>query len=69
MSTLTPRERQICLLMEKQPGLTNNSIGCHIGISPNTVKVYLQRVYKKLDVVNRTELVANLCREDHNTFR
>ena len=41
-------------------GLTNKAISFHIGVSENTVKFHLKKIYKKLGVHNRTEAVYKL---------
>jgi DNA-binding CsgD family transcriptional regulator len=50
---LTKRQTEILELLKK--GLTNQDICRLLGISPNTVKVHLAKIYKILDVSNRTE--------------
>lgn len=62
MSTLTPRERQVCGLIQNQPKLTVKGIGHQVGIKPATAKFHLENAYKKLNVSCRAELVANLCK-------
>lgn len=41
-------------------GLTNREIATALGVSPLTVRNQLSLVYERLDVANRTELVARL---------
>jgi DNA-binding CsgD family transcriptional regulator len=55
---LTPRERQIADLVAK--GLTNAEIGTELWITQNTVKQALKRMFRKLEVSARAELVAKL---------
>lgn len=62
MSTLTPREKQVCKVIQEQPGLTINGIGRQVGISSYAAHFHLKNVYTKLQVRNRPELVANLCK-------
>ena len=50
---LTNRQTEILELLKK--GLTNQDICRLLGISPNTVKVHLAKIYKILEVSNRTE--------------
>jgi len=64
MSKLTPREKQICQVLQQKPGLTVKGIGNEVGVSYGTAKVYLKRVYQKLDVGSRPELIANLCKSN-----
>ena len=54
--TLTPREREILMLLGE--GLVNKEIGVRLGVSEHTVKTHLAAVYEKLDVSNRAEAVA-----------
>lgn len=55
---LTPRELQIANLVAK--GLTNAEIGAELWITQNSVKQALKRMFRKLDVSARTEMVAKL---------
>jgi DNA-binding CsgD family transcriptional regulator len=57
---LTPRERQIAELVAQ--GLTNAEIGAQLWISQNTVKQTLKRMFCKIDVSARAQLVAKLFR-------
>ncbi len=52
--TLTPREREIVILLRR--GLRNKQIATEMGITEGTVKIYLFRLFHKLDVRNRFEL-------------
>ncbi len=52
---LTPRESQALTLMAR--GLSNKAIASELGISPDTVKDYLENVYRKLDVRDRVSAV------------
>jgi len=52
---LTPRESQALALMAR--GLSNKAIASELGISPDTVKDYLENVYRKLDVRDRVSAV------------
>ncbi len=51
---LTPREHQIALYAGS--GITNREIAAKLFISEETVKLHLNRVYRKLGVSNRTQL-------------
>jgi two-component system nitrate/nitrite response regulator NarL len=55
LNLLSKRECEVvqCLVQ----GLTNREIAEHMGLSPHTVKNYLFRVFDKLGVSNRTELL------------
>jgi DNA-binding CsgD family transcriptional regulator len=55
---LTPREIQIANLVAK--GLTNAEIGAELWITQNSVKQALKRMFRKLDVTARAEMVAQL---------
>lgn len=55
---LTPREIQIANLVAK--GLTNAEIGVELWITQNSVKQALKRMFRKLEVSARTEMVARL---------
>ncbi|WP_404789734.1 LuxR C-terminal-related transcriptional regulator [Altericista sp. CCNU0014] len=55
---LTPREAQIAELVAQ--GLTNTEIGAALWISENTVKQALKRIFRRLDVSSRTEMVAQM---------
>jgi DNA-binding CsgD family transcriptional regulator len=55
---LTPREVQIAMLVAK--GLTNTQIGTELWITQNSVKQALKRMFRKLEVSARTEMVARL---------
>lgn len=54
--TLSGREIEILLWLRE--GKSNAEIGAILGLSALTVKNHLQRVYRTLDVVNRTQAVA-----------
>ena len=55
---LTPRETQIAELVAQ--GLTNAEIGKTLWITENTVKQTLKRMFRKLEVSSRAEMVAQL---------
>jgi DNA-binding CsgD family transcriptional regulator len=55
---LTPREIQIANLVAK--GMTNTEIGIELWISQASVKQALKRMFRKLSVSARTEMVAKL---------
>jgi two-component system, NarL family, nitrate/nitrite response regulator NarL len=52
---LTPRERQVVDLLAE--GLTNREIGDRLGLSRHTIKNYLLKIFDKLGVSNRVELL------------
>ncbi|RTR28719.1 response regulator transcription factor [Deinococcus radiophilus] len=53
---LTPRESQVLPLLAQ--GLSNKEIARELGLSPDTVKDHLARMYGKLDACDRTEAVS-----------
>lgn len=53
---LTPHEQE--LLQQIALGRSNKEIALHFSLSPNTVKMYISRLYRKLSVHSRTEAVA-----------
>ncbi|MDY7013527.1 MAG: LuxR C-terminal-related transcriptional regulator, partial [Cyanobacteriota bacterium] len=55
---LTPRETQIAELVAG--GLTNGEIGSTLWITENSVKQALKRMFRKLEVSSRAEMVAQL---------
>lgn len=60
-NSLTPREQQIAELVAK--GLTNAEIGKQLWITQNSVKQALKRMFRKLGVSARTEMVAKVFSE------
>jgi DNA-binding CsgD family transcriptional regulator len=58
VSPLTPRELQIAELVAQ--GLTNAEIAARLWISQNSVKQALKRMFRKLGVSARAEMVARL---------
>jgi DNA-binding NarL/FixJ family response regulator len=54
MGRLTPREREIALLV--RTGLSNKQIAQQLTVSEGTIKVHLHNVFDKLAVRNRTML-------------
>jgi DNA-binding CsgD family transcriptional regulator len=55
---LSSREQEIMDWVKH--GKTNYEIGMILDISAFTVKNHLQRIFKKLDVLNRAQAVAKL---------
>ena len=55
-SHLTPREKQILRLVAQ--GLSNRETARRLGLAEATVKVYVQRIFKKTGVNNRTALAV-----------
>jgi DNA-binding CsgD family transcriptional regulator len=52
---LTPQELQIATLVAR--GMTNREVGAQIFLSPKTVEYHLTRIYRKLDLHSRAELI------------
>ena len=53
---LTRREREVLDLLAD--GKSNKEIAVRLGLSPNTVKTHIARLYEKLEAVRRTDAVA-----------
>jgi DNA-binding NarL/FixJ family response regulator len=58
---LTKRQKQLVPLIDS--GFSNENIALELNISARTVKVHLWRLYKKLGINSRTQLVK-LCRDN-----
>jgi DNA-binding NarL/FixJ family response regulator len=54
-SLLTPREEQVVALVAD--GLTNRGVAVELGLSEHTIKKYLLRIFDKLGISSRVELV------------
>lgn len=52
---ITQRELVILELLNK--GFSNKRISGEIGITVNTVKFHLKKIYKKLDAINRVQAI------------
>lgn len=59
---LSPREQEIARLITE--GLPNKTIAATLDISPWTVGTYIKRIFAKLSVNSRAEMVAKLLRDD-----
>jgi DNA-binding NarL/FixJ family response regulator len=55
LANLSSREKEVIQCMAE--GLTNREIGHRLGLSPHTVKNYLFRIFDKVGVSNRVELL------------
>lgn len=65
LGSLSARERDVLLLIAE--GLSNPAISDRLGISPSTVKTYVERLFEKLAISSRSEaavLGAELGRAD-----
>ena len=56
--SISKREREV--LIQLLGGKTNREISHELGISEKTVKNHLWKIYRKLDVENRTQLFNRL---------
>lgn len=52
---LSPRERGIAALVQR--GLRNKEIADELGLTEGTVKVHLHKIFEKLDLRSRTDLI------------
>lgn len=57
---ITEREREVLQLLAD--GRSNKEIAARLGLSPNTVKTHVARLFEKLQVARRTEAIG-LARE------
>lgn len=55
LEQLSTRERSIVALVQR--GLRNKEIAAELGLTEGTVKVHLHRIFEKLRVTSRTELI------------
>ena len=55
---LSPRQREVAMLINK--GQTNYQIACDLGISENTVKIYVSQILRIYNLRNRTQLALML---------
>lgn len=67
LKQITPRELQIAELVAQ--GLTNAEIGKTLWIQENSVKQALKRMFRKLQVSSRAEMVAKLSQYDCDHVR
>lgn len=51
--SLSPREREVVRLLGR--GLSNKEIASQLGIGESTVKTHVERIFRKLDVSDRTQ--------------
>jgi DNA-binding CsgD family transcriptional regulator len=56
--------REVQIINEVIKGDNNNVVAHKLGVKPKTVKYHLTRIYKKMDIKNRAELIIKV----HNFF-
>ncbi len=61
-ATLSPREREIARLISR--GLPNKAVAAILDISTWTVATHLKRIFSKLSVSSRAEMVARVLEQD-----
>lgn len=54
--SLSPREKDVISLICN--GYTNKEVAVHLALSEQTIKTHLSRIFKKLQVTNRSQLVV-----------
>jgi DNA-binding CsgD family transcriptional regulator len=59
--SLTPRQRQVLSLMAE--GKTTREIAYELGLSPFTVKNYIERIYERLGALDRVQAVSMAVRQ------
>jgi DNA-binding NarL/FixJ family response regulator len=55
---LTPRQRQVCVLLRQ--GLSNKMIAAELGIGEGTVKNHITDIFRVLNATNRTQAARHL---------
>ena len=59
--SLTPRQREVLSLMAQ--GKTTREIAYELGLSPYTVKNYIERIYERLGALDRVQAVSMAVRK------
>ncbi|BCW87207.1 HTH-type transcriptional regulator MalT [Alphaproteobacteria bacterium SO-S41] len=57
-STLGISPRELTVLHELAAGRSNKEIAAELGVSPNTVKTHIARLFAKLEAKRRTDAIA-----------
>jgi DNA-binding CsgD family transcriptional regulator len=60
---LSARELQIVTCIIQDLAETQDDVGRYLGMSPHTVHTHLERLYKKLGVANRSQLIVRVFAE------
>jgi DNA-binding NarL/FixJ family response regulator len=60
-TALTPRMREVLALMAE--GKTNREIAYELGLSPFTVKNYIERIFERLGAMDRVQAVSKGLRQ------
>jgi DNA-binding NarL/FixJ family response regulator len=60
-TTITPRMREVLTLMAD--GKTNREIAYELGLSPFTVRNYIERIFERLGAMDRVQAVSKALRE------
>lgn len=58
LKQLTPREREVAALLKR--GLTNLEMSDSLGCTERTIRAHLEHMQQKLNVPNRTALLASI---------
>lgn len=58
LAGLTPKERQIALLLRQ--GASNKQLALELGVGLPTIKTHLINLFRKTGVASRTELLSTL---------
>lgn len=57
-ATLRISPRELTVLQELAAGRSNKEIAAELGVSPNTVKTHIARLFEKLEAKRRTDAIA-----------
>ena len=67
LSVLTPREKQVVLLLLQ--GMTLRQTAAELGLTLSTVSTYSKTIYKKLGINSRSELFIRFSRNASGTSK